>query len=336
MSARLVIRVSPNASEPLIANLLRLAEVNGFRNIRPLLSLGRVPGSFATEPCDFSMLAELCGCEPGQFCATALWWGCSSGHTFQINGHELSRNFVSVSTQRICCECLSAGANYQAIWDVFGLVCCPIHKCFLTDACSSCGEMSTWLRRGISRCHCGQSFATSSALPSSRLVAIAEALASLKDGRALDHAIIPFASLRVAVSMLKFFSSWQDGQNRGRSFQISKPTIQASASALHDCADALLDWPNGFWAWLERQRRSAARQGSLSAAYGRLFDCLRLSLADIDAENIIEEARRFVSSSPEAPFIKSTAFFRSGDSEPREYIRIEEAAGFLGLAGRVP
>lgn len=334
MSTRLVIRIAPNASEPLTANLLRLAEANGFRNIRPLLSLGRLPGSFATEPCDFSQLAELCGCDPGQYSSTALWSGCPNSQTFQINGHEVGRNFVSVSTQRICCECLSAGASYQALWDTFGVVCCPIHNCFLADTCSSCGEVSTWLRRGISRCRCGQSFATPTALPSPRLLAIAEALTSLKDGRVPSHAIIPFASLHVAVSLLRFFSSWQDGQNRGRSFRISKPTVQASASPLHDSADALLDWPNGFWSWLERQRRGAARQGSLSAAYGKLFDCLRQSLAGMDAENIIEEARRFVSSSPEAPFIKSTAFFRSKNPEPGEYIRIEEAADFLGLTRR--
>lgn len=334
MSTRLVIRIAPNASEPLTANLLRLAEANGFRNIRPLLSLGRLPGSFATEPCDFSQLAKLCGCEPGQYSSTALWSGCPDSQTFQINGHEIGRNLVSVSTQRICCECLSTGASYQALWDTYGVVCCPTHGCFLTDTCSSCGEVSTWLRRGISRCRCGQSFATPSALPSPRLLSISEALTALKDGRALDPTAMPFTSLRSAVSLLKFLSSWKDGQDRGRSFRISKPTIQASGIALHDCADALLDWPYGFWSWLERQRRDTARQGSLSAAYGKLFDSLRRSLTGLEADNILAEARRFVSLSPEAPFIKSTAYFRSKDPEPGEYVRIEEAAELLGLKRR--
>lgn len=293
MARRLIIRFAPNMAEPLSAYLLRLAEFNGYRGLRSILSIAHLPPSFATKPCDFSELAYLCGCEPGHFEQLAYWSGCSGPSVFRMGTSEISRRLVSISKSRFCSICLQRGEHYQDIWDVFGYVCCPQHNCFLTDRCRSCGQLTNWRRPAISCCPCGVEFTEENVRPAFGLIKVAQSFKSLRDGQASLDGAAPVTTFNAGVSLLKFLVTWRSEIHSWRRSGILDADVAGSVDAIESAASAFLDWPDGLRRWMTRARRNGHFQIDFSEAAGRLVNRLRLALPDQGAETVLEEVSQW-------------------------------------------
>ena len=58
--------------------------------------------------------------------------------------------------RRICPACLSEAAYHRAMWDLWYVAVCPVHRCVLVDTCSACARPLKWVGADLTRCQWGQ------------------------------------------------------------------------------------------------------------------------------------------------------------------------------------
>jgi len=56
------------------------------------------------------------------------------------------------AARRVCPRCLSESPHHRAIWDLFFIAICPVHRVELIDQCRSCGNWLGWFGRDLTRC----------------------------------------------------------------------------------------------------------------------------------------------------------------------------------------
>ncbi|MBV8458442.1 MAG: TniQ family protein [Acetobacteraceae bacterium] len=60
------------------------------------------------------------------------------------------------AARRVCPHCLAESPHHRAIWDLFFIAICPVHRVELIDECRSCGNWLGWFGRGRAECRSAQ------------------------------------------------------------------------------------------------------------------------------------------------------------------------------------
>ena len=135
----------PERLESLSSYIMRLAEANGFDEIRTLYKLMSIHINKAEDFDDFprpffAVVALRAACSEQELLATTLYHaGKKFGRSAQTNA--LSRFFHSSLGEylRYCPSCLSKLAYYPLTWRFLALTGCHLHHCRFLDRCGYCG-----------------------------------------------------------------------------------------------------------------------------------------------------------------------------------------------------
>ena len=145
---RLRVRAAPVAAEGLPEYLLRLADLNGLRNVTRLLRLTRGGGTGLGSP---GQLAAVTG-QPEAVIV-------SLGRTSDVHwkGDRRTRSYGSElgAYARVCVQCLEEEGVRRHAWRYPYSLCCLKHAIMLSDACASCDRPITLTRGTATRCVCG-------------------------------------------------------------------------------------------------------------------------------------------------------------------------------------
>lgn len=136
----------PEYLESLSSYIMRIAEANGYDEIRTLYKLMGIYINKAEQFDDlphpfFAAVSLRTACSEQELLATTLYHaGKKFGRSPQANA--LSRFFQGSLGEylRYCPSCLSKLAYYPLTWRFLALIGCHLHHCHLLDRCGYCGE----------------------------------------------------------------------------------------------------------------------------------------------------------------------------------------------------
>ena len=256
----LVVRPKPQPSESLMGYVLRLTEVNGYPTTSYVLHA--MSGKwYKSKPgrLESDALIELAGLSEDEANRLSLRSPTSSKSIFIVAGSELTSNDFISGRSRICPECLASGGFCDAFWDISHARACAFHGVWLIDACPTCGTALTWARSKVGECRCGCSLADIA--PSSAPEAIVRLMQVLRSAIFRDQAIAPFPEgmehlreLNIG-HLCKLIWVMSDSlhlkENSERSVRVVR-SREKLASYLPVIAEALFDWPRGFYRFLDR------------------------------------------------------------------------------------
>ncbi len=275
---RLVIRSGILPCENVRGWLLRLASLNGLLGIRGVLSMADI-GHKSRPPRDdlVACLARVTEVEPEVIAkhmpvvAPERWAVCAG-----IPGHHLTSRATLGQGARVCPACLSERQVIPAHWDLRFRTACPIHGCYMLQACDACGETIRWARHHVNRCGANgcrrplSQAATVVAPP--EVIDLMAWLDELVD-RSLPetsrlHAVFGRMELTEALRLISLL-----GHPLGRNGSSEDPATEAK-TIVETAALALSNWPSGFHALLERTRDATRVRETRSLDEFPLYEAL--------------------------------------------------------------
>lgn len=325
----------PENGEGLIGYRLRLAEANGYPSPFWLTSAMGKKQRLGQDRGDIEAISALTG-----YSVVEL--------EVQFLGKKpIPPRFLNVLHPRVCPECLRAKPILLKIWDASLVVCCPIHGRRLLDICPGCGSRLSWNRPNVLGCDCGFDFRMAdSPTVEPQTTALTRAIAAKIDGSGVTlasstshprrapgfaHTTLPLGDLLRLVHFLGVYGA--DGfQPRG----LKKTVLSTVASALRivdGAAQALADWPRGFYAMLDRALKDRNRPQALGArqSYGQLYHYLYHALRSDRFQFLHDAFETYLHENWQGLF---DGRYRSLSNKTRErgkYISTTAAAGHLGM-----
>jgi len=325
----------PENGEGLIGYRLRLAETNGYPSPFWLTSATGKKQRLGQDRGDIEAISGLTGYSMAELEAQFL------GKT------PIPPRFLNVLHPRVCPECLRAKPILLKIWDASLVACCPIHGRRLLDICPGCGSRLSWNRPNVLGCACGFDFRLAD-LPmvEPQTTALTRAIAAQIDGSGVTlasstsrprrpprhaHTTLPLGDLLRLVHFLGVYGA--DGfQPRG----LKKTVLSTVASALRivdGAAQALADWPQGFYAMLDRalKKRNHAQALGARQSYGQLYHYLYHTLRSKRFRFLHDAFETYLHDNWQGLF---DARYRSLSGKMRErgrYISTTAAARHLGM-----
>jgi hypothetical protein len=331
---RLAVRFDPEVGQSILSYALDLSRANGYPNLSVLISGLQLPKSFATRPCDLSPLARASGLtiSSSRLEDLCFWPLQNQSGYIQFLGQRMSAASVDLARPKVCMRRLEEGKQIPAVWNLRCYLACPDHGNLLTyAACSACGRDLSWFRRSRLICGCGAALAAQEVPASDTLLTLSSALRALFDGAPLGSTIAPVSTLDAAARLVWFGGTHRQDERRWRSRFLSKPGPADSLSVAERGAPLLIRWPNGLFAWLREHRR--AGQTALSSAFGPILERIKNSFRDDEAfDLVIEEIRRFLVHSDDAPLIKRHSFFYTNGERLSQIISGSDAARMLWVS----
>ncbi|WP_374650526.1 TniQ family protein [Dongia sp.] len=144
--------LQPVAGESLLGFLCRVAAINRFNGIGPILDdIGH--GTVLSAPmsdASLSVLSERVRVDESVLKSMQVSTLNASSSTLSVR-----RNVVSLR-QRICPLCLDETGTHHLSWHLKAVTHCPIHATPLQADCGSCGQKLDWRRANLRTCFCGK------------------------------------------------------------------------------------------------------------------------------------------------------------------------------------
>ena len=279
---KLLLRPKPKKYENLRGYILRLAQVNGYADIRPLLQLANLSSNQYYDNASayvfknkslihLSIITSI-----PLHVLNALRYGSDKEKNSLILGHKISNKHLRLDYPRICFQCLRSENIALAIWDLPAITACPIHKIELFDHCPECYLRLRWNRPGVNLCHnCDCDFRDYSSDKSPHEeYRLSRLIYQLSMNKNVNYRGIPtvlrdhsLAEVLDVVCSLAYLDYQLTPEFHETGIQLSIKTSVNTLLHTHFCnAMQLLDkWPDNFCKFLSTSRK--LRRGR-AASYG--------------------------------------------------------------------
>ncbi len=146
----------PKDFESFAGYICRLAEENGYENIRYVFRVAGLKRVDQIKTLEVgTAIARIVGLDMDR--ARSFGYIHSPqkpkllDHLFEIG----KKGILRVFQPQVCVSCVKENGYVDAFWDLSIACACPKHKCYLTTQCLQCGEPLNIDRPGILRCNCG-------------------------------------------------------------------------------------------------------------------------------------------------------------------------------------
>jgi hypothetical protein len=160
---RLLRSDSPFQDESFLGYLLRLTELNQYRNISWLLGSADLQNdgshlrqSVLFSNLDFKNLSILTKCSV-EVLKSKTHTPLENGQ-FNFFGHPINKDAINSLYPKICPSCIAETGYHKSVWDFALTTCCHIHNRLLINKCPVCKKRLSWFRSRISMCNCGYDF----------------------------------------------------------------------------------------------------------------------------------------------------------------------------------
>lgn len=179
MKTKLPVRPIPFFDESPLGLLIRIAEVNGYPNVRALsyAHLGRRCSlswiaAAATLPERYQLIMNRLSIRTGSTTHNPYFQrsGLTRKSPRLINGLSFTESIFRVDGQFYCPACLREHKYWRKHWLLRPYSICPIHKLYLSDSCHSCGSALDIWRGQVDHCQsCGTTLSDGPTTPASSL-----------------------------------------------------------------------------------------------------------------------------------------------------------------------
>jgi hypothetical protein len=330
---RLAVRFGPEIGQSILSYALDLSCANGYPNLSVLISGLRLSRRFATRPSALTTLAQSVEIDTGtpKFEDICFWPTMNRPGYIQFLGQQISATCVDLARPKVCVQCLEEGKPIACLWQLRCYLACPDHGTLLTHLCTACSQHLSWFRRASLICSCGAELRRQETLASDTLLELSSTLRAIFYGASRSHAVAPVSTLDAAARWVWFGGTHQPNERCWRSQYISKPGPVASQPIVERGAQLLIRWPEGLHVWLSQHRKSD--QTALSSTFGPILTRLKNCFGEDDAfDPVIEEIRRFLARSSDAPLIGKRSFFYTGGKHLSKMISGAEASRRLWIS----
>ena len=165
-------------------------------------------------------------------------------------GKEIGTGEVSVTSAKVCVQCVQEKGFIEAQWHLELMVACPVHGRTAVWFCAKCRKTLTWDRRGLLICKCGAPIS----LPQQSNYTVTElsllellrrkALDLCEPAKAFNDSSLPKSqleqlSLQEFLSLIRFLGKYRMLASWNRKPQRGKELLCASARVLSD-------WPTNY------------------------------------------------------------------------------------------
>lgn len=161
--SRLPLRIAPEADEPIVGFILRLADRNCIQNSRWLAEAAGITSrsitGVATNRFDLARLSTMSGVPESSLVRMAYWPLCET-ERIKFLDHQIGARMMTLQGRRVCPLCMAAAPYHRAAWDLAITTACPIHMVRLRHNCVECGKQLRWYGGPIYRCRCGADLRT--------------------------------------------------------------------------------------------------------------------------------------------------------------------------------
>jgi hypothetical protein len=340
---RLVVRSDILPHENLRGWLLRLSGLNGLSGIKEIFALAGISGPIGSiSDVDFAeRLAAITNIDCRTI--TRRFAGDPDDRRISLRGIPSCSvtpfAYLSQDAQ-VCPVCLEESCTIPATWDLKFWVVCPLHKCRMLRACSSCGEAIRWSRPHVNRCHskpCKSLFSQGLVTPArSEIIALVRWLSAIINQ---DHPhnselnkIFDGVDLSEALRMIALFGRY------------SAAGLTAAEAALDDwaivdaAAKILCKWPAGFHRLLDRTSDRLQGRGSLGLseypfyeAYGRVQGRSESQRLSVSGPIIKAELLSYIEQRSEDPAKTQWRLRKHADQDMRDWVIADQAARLLNM-----
>lgn len=291
---RLLRSDTPFKDESFFGYLLRLTELNQYRNISWLLCSADLPTagshlkpSVLFSNLDFKNLSTLTKCSIEVLKAkthTPLENG-----NFNFFGHPINKVAIHSLYPKICPSCIAETGYYKSVWDFALTTCCHIHKRLLINRCPACKKKLSWFRGEISTCNCGYDFRKS---PVEHVIAeellISEFVSnkmSSDDFRMNTNNPIYELSLGDLFTLISGFSKNIETSETAKNnpiYRLKNFNIREAHNRIISAKNIFDNWPINFYYFLENTKFKSINRKHLHGLcrkFGRFYDTMnRFSL----------------------------------------------------------
>lgn len=221
----------------------------------------------AEHPVEF--VAALSARKPDEFKNMAYSMD-DGGGQYMLAGHPIKKQYLQITSSRICPECIKGTGYIPARWDLINSEVCHIHGKHLVDTCHSCSKKLKWLRPGLLTCNCGADLSDLCGAPAADgLIDLAHAFSAV-----IDHYILPDSdsvtgmpfSAMTAMSLQALAGIVHSLGARRMKLAGNANSIKGGIdpkNEIREAADIFSDWPKRFFDYLDRDA-AAARDNETS------------------------------------------------------------------------
>lgn len=269
---------APKTTESLWGYALRVSETNGYDTPWHMLSYaGFNQREMKTAGFPVEKLAAVVGRDASALMGIAYCADGSSGRYFKVLNHSLGARmtdgWLRLTKPEFCPSCAAEDGYIDAFWDLSHAVACPKHGCRLLSICPACGQPLRWYRAGLVECRCGASLKDTALPPASpavvQLMAVMQAklhgnpvvgLANEPGFPMAELEQMPFRAFLMMLDRMTGFAATGQGKSKLDSYQ-----------ALEHTAQALADWPRGYYSFLQCLGTALKRDGSAAIGLRKQF-----------------------------------------------------------------
>ncbi len=280
---------APVVSESLLGYVLRVSEANGYETPWQILQLADIPqGEMKSAGFPVEKLARVLGMQPDTLSSIAYSTKDKQGiRKFKLLSHCLGASLkydpFRLSNPALCPECITEQGYIDAFFDLSLAVACPVHKRTVVSKCSACGIPLSLFRPGLLTCKCGASLNVPASIAASPpIVALMAILKAKLEGSPVN---VNELGGQLPVNQLIALPLRAMLGNLPNLAKINRPNAEQDMSMIVDgVAEALADWPNGFYRFLNHFEETQQLE---AVAYHKRFR--RLSELFFKAKAVREE-----------------------------------------------
>jgi hypothetical protein len=235
-------------TESLYPYFLRLSELNGYESPSHMLTSSGIDCTLTVEnvTCCLSAVANCCADDLDRI----SYHQNDAPLCTKLLNHPVCHQDLRLLTPRICVKCIEDKKFIEAHFDLGVMILCPVHQCYLPEACSECTGTIAWLRPGLLECGCGAPFTEDGSLCVERCVI---ELLSLVRAKVLGLAVpqqfdsgLPVEalwqlSLREMLHVIKCI---------GRRDPVGPIPLSNIEEVVRRAGNMLSNWPNNFFGLL--------------------------------------------------------------------------------------
>lgn len=174
---------------------------------------------------------------------------------------------------RFCPVCAEEKDYWPQAWELSLYVACPDHRLALLDRCSACGQCITWSRPSLFHCACGQKLSNSRRIEASDMeLEFCHLLVAKLNGQGKEHAHLKLLSLDMLHRLAVVIGAY-GRKNRGiRPLKVNGfATLPVASELVCHASLALLDWPNGFFSFLDQLYPARKRVTKIKDRFGYFY-----------------------------------------------------------------
>ena len=284
----------PKADEGVLGYLIRMAEHNGYSRISWILELVDLnihSRSLLWTESEISRLASLFRLETKELRKLCYTAGKATNASKIVlpSGDEVSRHFIDLKNTAICPECIKEKGSIPWMWDLNVVTHCDKHGVPLADHCDNCEGVAHFNRGTIGFClpYCS---GPNLSAPVSKQVRSLMALIRWKT--TTTKSAFPEAGFDSSLkkmcfdqllNILSILIAGKNGRLDRRGRRLSKLDKDELRHGVEVAANALSDWPFGFYKYLDDLCGTETQKGDeivLNEQFGSFYKALVQDGAD--------------------------------------------------------